>query len=114
MHSVLLDKDLCQWRAALSREHLSQGPGDMVEPGLKGCFLTVMLPHELRAEASVGSVAQGDYGQPHFNASYNAGQWCPLIAGVPGPGRPGGSIHTALWRGSPRMFTKRLLVSQML
>lgn len=53
---MLLDKDLCQRTAAVSCEHLSQGPGDLVEPGLKGFFfffLTVMLTHELRAEASV-------------------------------------------------------------
>lgn len=34
---------------------------------------------------------------PHFNANYNAGWWaCSLIAEVPGPGQPGGSIHTAV------------------
>lgn len=93
-----LDKDLCQWRAAQSCEHLSQGPGDLVEPGLKGRFLTVMLPHELRAEASVwGPWPRETMEQPHFNANYNAGRWvCSLIAGVPGPGQPGGSIHTAV------------------
>lgn len=98
IHSVLLDKDLCQWRAAQSCEHLSQGPGDLVEPGLKGCFLTVMLPHELRAEASVwGPWPRETMEQPHFNKNYNAGQWaCSLIAGVPGQGQSGGSIHTAV------------------
>ena len=86
IHLVLLDKrPLPKRRTALSFEHISQGPWDVLEPGLMGCFWAGMLADGSWARFNglflsrdagwwakgrifcAGLLAPGDYGSAHVS-----------------------------------------------
>lgn len=110
IYSVSLDeRPLPKRRTALSFEHISQGPWDVLKPGVMGCFWAVMLVHRPKTEASVW----GHWPQESMEAPVC--EWrleCRLICSCPGSWSTwvGGSlvVHPStllLLRGFPRLST---------